>query len=148
MCFTIDKEFKTRAQAKELATQPRIARTNITVYKWLVAEIFEGKEKIIHYHSPHRGMRYRPGETKTAEKFSFRFVDVCGWRSEINKGLHSYHWSVAEELFKRYKKSFTKFNNVLIKCIIPKGTPYFKNNAGEYVSLAIKTPDEYKHAKF
>lgn len=149
MCFKVDKSFKTRAKAKELATQPRIARTNITVYKWLVSEVFgSGIKKIIHYHSPHRVLRYRPGETKTAEKFSFRFVDVCGWRSEINKGIHSYHWSLAKELLKRQKKSFTKYNNVLIKCTIPKGTPYFKNNIGEYVSLALKTPAEYKHEKF
>lgn len=146
MCFKIDKEFKTRAKAKELATKPRIARTNITVYKLLATEIFEGKKKIILYHSPHRAMRYRPGDTKTAEKFSFNFVRIFKWRTEINKGLHSYHWSVAEGLSKH--NNFKKFNYVLIKCIIPKGTPYFKNNAGECVSLALKTPDEYKHAKF
>ena len=146
MCLRIDDQFITRKKAKEFLETPLIAKKNITVYKVLERCTHEGKGIIYSYSSPHRGASYYPGELKSVEKFSADILQVTWqWRIKINKGLHSYSAAAAEAYWTRNCSITGGRGLILIQCTIPKGTPYFKNKDGEYVSLKLQTPKEYKN---
>ncbi len=139
MCLHIEGIFRTRALAQQHVKTPLIAKRNITVYK--VLEKVYTLKPYIEFVSPHRCTPYLPNEIKTAKKFSFRYIDACGWRIEINKGLHSYGKDRpdVQDWHRISKKSFHK---IIVKCIIPKGTPYYKNKS-EYVSLKLEMPNDF-----
>ena len=136
MCLKISNIFKTRDAAQKFSKTPLVASSNMVVYKML--------DKHEAYTSPHHCIRYFPGETKSVKKFSFAYVDACGWRVNVNKGLHSYSKDRSNVVYEKHTETLKRYNRVLIKCIIPKGTPYFTNKEGEYVSLKLQMPGEYK----
>ena len=141
MCFHVDGIYKTRAKAQDAAKKFLIAKRNITVYK--VLEMHKGFPNTIEYISPYKISSYNTGEIKSVEKFTFRYVDVCGWRAEINRGLHSYSHNRACSIFEKHDKFLKKYKRILVKCKIPKNTPYYKNEAGEYVSLKLEMPKKF-----
>lgn len=142
MCLNLKEKFKRRDEARAFTKKPRIAGRAIRVYKLLC---FEDDGCFLEYYSPYRGVLYTPTEEKKVQKFSFNIVDACGWRISVNKGIHSYkHPESAVEVF---DTSEHKMKYVIVECIIPKGTPYFKNDE-EYVSLQLNIPDlEFKVVK-
>lgn len=140
MCLKIKETFKTRAEAREFTKAPLIAKKDIVVYKILV--FYENK-----YYSPYRSVQYYKNEIKHVKKFSFNIVDICGkWHVDVNKGLHSHKKLVPT--FPLSLLTSTKTNYFVVKCIIPKGTFYFKNNNEEYVSLSLVMPKEFKNLKY
>lgn len=112
MCLYIEKNFKTRQQARDFTKKPLIAKRNITVYKTLDQVTYLEKTKKTIGYSPFQSYRYEKGKTYKVKKFSFEIVsDVCYWNVKIHKGLHA----------------FTKSNygSHCVKMIIPRGTKYF-----------------------
>ncbi len=116
MCFTITKPEK-------------IAKKDIVCYKTFYPLNAKAKND---YRSPYYGALYSLGKTYTVKRFGkgyshFDDTDI------INEGIHSY--SNLEDT----KKWEMCGDEVLVKCIIPKGTKYYYNwENKEYVSLAIK----------
>lgn len=152
MCLKISNQFRTRALAKEHVKEPLISKRNITVYKILEKV---NSPKGIEFISPFRCMTYLPGETKIVKKFSFEYIDACGWKVNVNKGLHTLNSPSCIASNIMTAKSFVRFtakmkysafghnkNMIIVECIIPKGTPYYKNEE-EYVSLALQMPDKF-----
>jgi hypothetical protein len=109
------------------------------------------------YFSFFRGFEYKLGKTYTqpnsfdglkkfypydgiliVEGFHSYSVD-CNYRKD-----NPYYFNVYSPDKSRHIESYeTKLHNtVLIDCVIPKGTPYYVNESGEYVSTAIKIMGE------
>ena len=143
MCLRLKQKFPRVIDAKRFSETPLIASRNLTVYKVLdLVEVNKEKE----YYSTYRSTQYREGETKEVPKFSFKITSpykrCAPWSLDIHSGLHS---------FRKIEKAYIlmwRDETVLIKCTIPKGTPYFKNeDTGEYVSLKLQMPKEFKSEK-
>jgi hypothetical protein len=130
MCLKIETTFRTRTKAREFYSKPLIAKTNITVYK--VLENY-GNQMV----SPHRSVVYKFDELKKVKSFSSEIMDEWNrcWKIRINRGLHSYNAKQIDLLIRRYQYNHYS----IIKCKIPKGSKYFKNEE-EYVSLALQMP--------
>ena len=142
MCLRLQQTFGRIADARQWSKIPLIAPCDITVYKVLDTVI---EKKVKEYYSTHRSTQYREGETKEVSKFSFKITSPYTrsgpWKLEINKGLHCFRKadSDAADLLLQRKGA------VLIKCIIPKGTHYFKNEeTWEYVSLKLQMPNKFE----
>lgn len=135
MCFT--KTFKKRV-TREQAIIPLIAKKDIICYKRLDPRFgykrrkgysqfghygyYETVRKEGKYVTPYRqypmelGMHYY----QTNQKFTFSCNRGKIGRLDINRGLHSHvSFKIAEEN--------RQFSEVIVKCIIPKGSQYFKN---------------------
>ena len=96
------------------------------------------------------GKYYKLGETYSMESeiaVCHHYYDSFGCvQYEIDYGFHSYR----PDIWRIYKnKKFELFVNecfesmlmpidVIVDCIIPKGTVYYENEAGEFVSERIK----------
>ena len=121
MCFTI-------------TTPEKIAKKDIVCYKTFRKTSPKTKNDYIavYYNS-----FYKLGRIYTTKKFG---VGTDGWGDNIiYEGRHSY------SNLKYIKKKLLWFEEVLAKCIIPKGTKYYYNAGDkEYVSLAIKLVKEIK----
>lgn len=148
MCLKIDDNFITRESAKKFSKKPLIAKSNIYVYKFFIRdenEDIDGKEEEDEYkkcfwYSPYRGVPYFPGAIHQDKKFSFEVKKIAGrWRVGVNKGIHAF---LNKEIAKSNFKASDKFFNALVRCKIPKGTPYFKNGR-EIASLALEVPEYY-----
>lgn len=136
MCLNLKEKFKRRDEARAFTKKPRIAGRSIKVYKLLC---LDDEGDVTKYYSPYRGTLYKPSEEKKVSKFSFKIVDACEWRISVNKGIHSFS--------NTFNITTDNLNYVVVECIIPKGTPYFKND-NEYVSLQLNIPDlEFKVVK-
>lgn len=141
MCLRLQQTFGRITDARQWSEKPLIAPCDITVYKAL--DSVKGK-KGKEYYSTHRSTQYHEGELKEVPKFSFKVTSPYArsgpWKLEINKGLHCFRKAEAAALLLQRK------DTVLIKCIIPKGTPYFKNEeTWEYVALKLQMPKEFKN---
>lgn len=130
MCLKIQNQFTTRKEARNFFSEPLIANKNITVYK--VLENFNDDML-----SPYQSEQYKFGELKSVNKFSSETINLGGrlWMLTINKGIHSYNPKQLKLLGNIFNLKF----HTVAKCVIPKGTPYFKNDR-EYVSLALQMP--------
>jgi hypothetical protein len=99
---------------------------------------------------------YEVGNTYYASIHTYPVKDDCTCDCNIHEGLHSYDWNVPfrKERGKWYKtrihgwslvfmdyidhRSDEHTTPVMVECIIPKGTLYYKNHQGEIVSEALK----------
>ena len=137
MCLTVDKEFKTRQAARDFFAKPLIAKTNKTVYKVLKKRAFYK-----HLESPFQQEKYEPGELKTVPKFGKEILKNFDsiWRININNGIHA-----CTSLDQAIWMAERGFMRKVIKCYIPKGTPYFIGTDGDIVSLALQMPKKFKH---
>ena len=137
MCLRITENFKTRKVAREFAADLKVTKTNKTVYKVLI--YYHG---INLYVGPYQRTEYEPNELKTVKKFGIQ-IKTFGyhlWKIEIEKGLHACTTLDSAIRLAQYVK-----NPTIIKCIIPKGTPYFINNdKKEIVTLALQMPKVFK----
>lgn len=113
----------------------KIADKDMTVYKVLCRE---GKI----FASPYRGTRWNIGETKTVgffgddsiikRRFKKKLPNLS--RLTIGRGLHAY--TVKTNL--RGKGWAFGCGDVVVRCTIPKGTPYILGYNKEIVSLALR----------
>lgn len=137
MCFNIHPEHK----------EVKIAAHNIEVKKWYRWEHGHRDEGTKVFKSPYFNhevklgknyyatMKIRPSSFVHRDKNHEGTVGIM----VIDEGLHSYEWSnpVADRL-RGISNEYS--SSVVIKCIIPKGTPYYYNpELKEYVSECIKT---------
>lgn len=110
MCFIL----------KNNREEVQIATKDIIVYKRLLVNIDRTTKKK-YYTSPYQSFIYEPKECYF-ESESFRGKIT----REINKGLHSY--------INRYQADIESWPyEKIVKCIIPEGAKYYKNNT-QYVS--------------
>jgi hypothetical protein len=132
MCLSI-KEHKIRTSTKDRV-----------VYKKLGKNYSDLSNKS--YYSPYQDSPYKLGRTKKAKSFT-------GWNDEskkvvevtednirttltVEKGLHSYL---------TFGTAFCSIpSERIIRCIIPKGTPYILGYGNEIVSLALKPLKEVR----
>ena len=136
MCLTVDKEFKTRQEVRDFFAKPLITKTNKVVYK-----VLERFGPI--YNSPYQNMDYKLGELKTVPKFGV----IIGksllrnvWDMDIEKGIHA-----CTTLYRARQIVNNGSFRVIVRCYIPKGTPYFIGNYNDIVSLALQMPKKFKH---
>ena len=109
-----------------ITTPEKIAKKDIPCWK-----LFEKSKTVLR--ALYRNSVYRIGETYTTKKFT---RVLC----YISKGRHSYSTSSKA---KDERGGWPRLDIVTVKCIIPKGTPYYYNSEDkEYVSLAIKLVKE------
>lgn len=135
MCLKLNKNFKKRDDARAfIKKKPFRTLRAIKVYK--ILQVSEEGE--LEFTSLCRGTPYKSGEEKKVSKFSFQCKDIAGtWRIAINKGLHSY--KAKDIAISIVSQSKGKHVYAIVECIIPKGTPYYKNDF-EYVSLQLNLP--------
>lgn len=122
MCLTVDKEFKTRKEAREFKNKPLIAKKDIRVYKVLNTNCNT---------SMVRGMKYYKGFHHTELKpFNSKIYKVYWpdyWYIDINSGLHSYTNIKRANLMKCSGEK-------VVVMYIPKGSLFFKGDNEDYVS--------------
>lgn len=126
MCFKIHKNHQ----------EVKIATRNIPCYKrlelignnWCVKKITRGNLPTLKFQTPYFYQRVFL-QHKPLKKSP---IDVG--LNEIEKGLHSY--SHPSGVTNNWRRSF---NEVIVKCIIPKGSKYYYNpDAREYVSNKLQ----------
>ncbi len=127
MCLTINNYFHSLKEANEFKKKFKISTKDKVVYKLL--EIYQNK-----LYSPYQSHLYKYGELKTRKRFTFEYN--C-YRLQINAGLHAYQNM-------KKAKNYRSGNTIILKCIIPAGTPYFLGSKNDIVSLALQMPKEKK----
>lgn len=107
-----------------------IAEKDIICYK----EVIRTKDKNI-YLSRFRKFKYEIGMHyyQTGTKFIYE-VEMFYGRLNISRGIHSWVKNPISKKFKSQLKKFHIDNYTILKCIIPKGSIYFKGIFGDYVS--------------
>lgn len=120
----LDKSLEKLAKEYKL-----IAKKDIVVYKVVRSAYIPEKQKTILF-SLHKGFKYEEGfhYYQKGKKFGF----YKGWNGfQVHQGLHSFV----------HKPRFIGYGQVILKCIIPKGSTYYSNNCSwlsknekEYVS--------------
>ena len=122
MCLIIDR----KSNKDSIDNYIKIAKKDIVVYKKL-RSYGENYETPIKYYYVSKD-----GDILTTNSFS---TNKNRHYIYVNRGIHSY-------TNKEYGKSIIYFNNILVKCIIPKGTPYIISNRikDEIVSLILIIP--------
>lgn len=123
MCLDLEK---TKETFKE---HIKIAQEDIVVWK-----VMGYKSKYFglwkRFYSYYREFIYKPNKVYNINEFTYNecFVGVgCYY---IEQGFHAY-------LTREMAQCYVAYDAKIIKCIIPKGTEYLKNNT-EIVSKAIK----------
>lgn len=132
MCLTI--LCKTREERRTLIKNPSVAKEDIKVFK-IFRRTSSGElvspYKLFEYH---RGYIYYQEDnnfTFNSERDSF---DRSDWMLKINEGLHSYISLEDAENNCNWEE-----RKIIIECIIPKGSLFYKNNR-EIVSNQLLIP--------
>ena len=143
MCLVINKKFKSETDAVAFVKKPKIAKSDIIVYKML--EIIKDKLNYTIF-SPYKYMRYVAGETKTCWQFGYRIQDYLHNGSYVNRitiddGIHAF---TTRKQVNETIKFLLPCKCFAVKCIIPKGTPYFRGDDNDIVSLALQMPEKIR----
>lgn len=128
MCLNVEVRYNIRAEARE--AKPFVATRNIKVYKRL-------KVHPPGLMSPYRGFLYSPMSyhkaklNKNITKNDFTHV----WHISFHKGLHAYQ---------TFEKCKFKINSseLMVLCIIPKGSTYWKGECEDIVSDQMIVTDQ------
>lgn len=131
-------------KSKEKKT-PQIAGEDIFVYKVMLQNPDTGRYKSLYY-----GMRYEAGKVYSTCIEPINTYRPLYPEMKIDKGFHSYSMDRTMATKDKYQiviynmenneivDSIFFFDNLVIaKCIIPKGSKYYKNDLGEIVSDQI-----------
>lgn len=131
-------------KSKEKKT-PQIAGEDIFVYKVMLQNPDTGRYKSLYY-----GMRYEAGKVYRTCIEPINTYRPLYIEMEIDKGFHSYSMDRTMATKDKYQiviynmenneivdSIFFSDNLVIAKCIIPKGSKYYKNDLGEIVSDQI-----------
>lgn len=105
-------------------TRKQTAKEDIVVYKRLCE--FGGLKNSKMYETPYREFKVKLGETYTSglKRRSIFYFKIC------NIGLHSYE-NVTDAFDNQYH-----YWEVIVKCIIPKGSKYYKGKFLHYNGFA------------
>lgn len=111
------------------------AARNIVCYKTVKVDASLGK---LEYRSVHKNFEYEIG--KTYKKRNGADEAIFANLTEVNgEGYHSYvkrpSRTIAQK--RRLDRRYLSNHTVVIKCVIPKGTPYYTKD-GERASRALK----------
>lgn len=114
----------------------QVSNRDMVVYKILGKKFYmwTGKNEEEEYVTSARGYKVdKDGDILIADKFTCRKNEPF---LEINRGIHSYT-DLKEAKFQVFNPSI----RLLVKCIIPAGTPYIKSSCGcQVVSLILMIP--------
>lgn len=130
MCLII----KTKDPKDSIDNYIKIAKKDITVYKRLAYKSYNNNI----YMTPHRCYPInKNGDILTVNKFGTKRTHLR--EIEVHQGIHSY------TNLKRAKSLLFHSDEVIVKCIIPEGTPYIESNEmfgkrNEIVSLILIIP--------
>lgn len=115
---------------------PLIARKDIICYKRL-KPLGHG-----YFKTPYREFTVKIGTFMSVDSFGLS-VDSFGlWFNQVNRGIHGY-------TSKKRASGETDRNEVMVKCIIPKGTEYFRGVYDDIVALKMKLKKIiYRNGKF
>jgi hypothetical protein len=141
MCLEVrrtNKEILNRVRGSELI---KIAKRDINVYK-----VFQIERYGINYvrsgilKTPYRDYEISAlGDIMTVDKFSFRETA----ERAVDKGIHAY--TSLKVLKQCWYSCLT--GRIIVKCIIPAGTPYILGIGSEIVALQLIVPPVKKIAK-
>lgn len=91
MCLRISKKFKNEKAAEKFVSEPKLTKTNRTVYKVLLRRTRNSGQNF--FIAPYQMTQYRLGKLKTVKKFSFSFDSgryiYNNVTVNINMGLHA-----------------------------------------------------------
>lgn len=130
MCLII----KTKDPKDNIDNYIKIAKEDIIVYKRLSYKSYDNNI----YRTPHKCYPInKDGDILTVNKFGTKRTYLK--EIEVHQGIHSY------TNLKRAKISSFYPEEVIVKCIIPEGTPYIESNdmfgkRNEIVSLILIIP--------
>lgn len=144
MCWISRNELTKLIADKDIECYKNFRLNDIILKQKSIFKFKFGKKKITQIISLFRGYKYIPYkkqqiiDLKPIEVFyypySFNNYKITGYK--IDAGYHSY------DAIERAKRSMFFRDEVVIKCIIPKGTEYYINNDNEIVSSTIIVTDQ------
>lgn len=144
MCWTSKNELTKLIADKDIECYKNFRFEDITFKQKSIFNFKFGKNKIIQLISLFKKYKYIPYKKqqiinlKPIELFyypdSFNNHGIIDYKIDI--GYHSY------DTIKIAQKNIFFDNEVIIKCIIPKGTEYYINNDNEIVSSTIIVTDQ------
>ena len=144
MCWTTRNELTKLIADKDIECYKNFRLNDIIFKQKSIFKFKFGKKKITQLISLFKEYKYTPYKKQKiinlkpieTSYFPYGFEDcrIIGYK--INVGYHSYN------TIERAKKSIFFGDEVVIKCIIPKGTEYYINNDNEIVSSTIIVTDQ------
>ena len=144
MCWTTRNKLTKLIADKNIECYKNFRLEDITFKQKSIFNFKFGKKKIIQLISLFKKYKYIPYkkqqiiDLKSKELFyypdSFNNHGIIGYK--IDAGYHSY------DTIKIAQKNIFFGDEVVIKCIIPKGTEYYINNDNEIISSTIIVTDQ------
>ena len=144
MCWTSRNEPTKLVATKNIECYKNFRLEDITFKQKSIFKFNFGKKKIIQLLSLFEKYLYIPYEKQqfielkpvriSYNPYGVEDYEEIGYR--INAGYHSY------DTIERAQKNIFYADEVVIKCIIPKGTEYYINNYNEIVSSTIIVTDQ------
>jgi hypothetical protein len=103
---------------------PRIALTDITCYKYVDRD----DQLLDVFRTPHQAALVRLGETYTSE--------IRRNKNEVKEALHSFaKLKITIAYLNKYRPtSYKRGDVIIVRCIIPRGSWYYKGKWGNYKS--------------
>lgn len=144
MCWTSRNELTKLIADKDIECYKNFRLEDIIFKQKSIFKFKFGKKKIIQLISLFKEYKYTPYKKQKIINLKpkelsydpdiFNNYKIMGYK--IDAGYHSYN------TIERAKKSIFFGDEVVIKCIIPKGTEYYINNDDEIVSSTIIVTDQ------
>ena len=144
MCWISGNELTKLIADKDIECYKNFRFEDITFKQKSIFKFKFGKKKIIQIISLYKEYKYIPYKKQkiidlkpigvSYNLYGFEDSWIIGYR--IDAGYHSYN------TIEIAQKNIFFGNEVVIKCIIPKGTEYYINNDNEIVSSTIIVTDQ------
>lgn len=144
MCWATRNELTKLIADKDIECYKNFRLNDIIFKQKSIFKFKFGKKKIIQLISLFKEYKYTPYKKQKIinlkpieiSYFPYGFEDygIIGYK--INEGYHSY------DAIERAKRSIFFGDEVVIKCIIPKGAEYYINDNNEIVSSTIIVTDQ------
>lgn len=144
MCWATRNELTKLIADKDIECYKNFRLEDIIFKQKSIFKFKFGKKKIIQLISLFKEYKYTPYKKQKIinlkpieiSYFPYGFEDygIIGYKIDV--GYHSYN------AIERAKRSIFFGDEVVIKCIIPKGTEYYINNDNEIVSSTIIVTDQ------
>ena len=144
MCWTSENKLTKLIADKDIECYKNFRLKDIIFEQKSIFKFKFGKKKIIQIISLFKKYKYIPYKKQQIIDLKFKPIElfyyiygndkIIGYK--IDAGYHSYN------AIEKKKKSIFFGDEVIIKCIIPKGTEYYINNDNEIVSSTIIVTDQ------
>lgn len=144
MCWTNRNELTKLVANKDIECYKNFNLTAITFEQKSIFKFKFGKKKIIQLTSLFRKYLYIPYKKQ-------QFINLEPIRSSYNvddfKNHYNYYYKIERgyhsyNTIKKAQEEIFFGDEIIIKCIIPKGTEYYINTNGEIVSSTIIVTDQ------